>query len=152
MPLPVSLDTLVGELEGLTHETAVYVNRKTGEIVTVLVSDLGIVEEGREGDEELEWGDDAVPLLRSIAESEEWCCLPDKFDIHEWQIMRDFAESMPPNLADELENAIHGRGAFRMFRDAVYRHGIEQEWFEFKRLAFKRIAAEALEAEGIPYA
>jgi len=150
MSLPVSLDALAGELEMLTHETAVFVNRKTGEVVTVLLSDLGIVEEGREAEEELEWGEDAVPLLRSIAESDEWFCLPDKFDIHEWEIMREFAESRSRNLAEELLNAMRGRGAFRMFKDTLYRHGIEKDWFEFKRLVFKRIAAEALEAEGIP--
>jgi hypothetical protein len=151
MPLPVSLDEIVNQLEILGDEVAVYVNRKTGEVTSVFLPDLIIVEDGREGEEELEWGAEALPTLRSIAETEDWVCLPDKFEIHEWEIMRRFADTRSPRLSAELRNAIHGRGAFRMFKDAVYRHGIEETWFEFRTQQLRRIAAEALEAEGIPY-
>ena len=151
MPLPVSLDEVVGELESLGDEVAAYVNRKTGEVVSVFLPDLEIVEEGREEEDELEWGEEALPTLRSIASTEDWVCLPDKFDIHEWEIMREFADSRSSPLSAELHHAIHGKGAFRMFRDALYRHGIEDDWYEFWKQGLKRIAAEALEAEGIPY-
>jgi hypothetical protein len=149
--LPVSLDEVVGQLEILSDEAAVFVNRKTGEMVLVFLPDLSIVEEGREEEEELEWGQESLPVLRSIVETEDWFCLPEKFDIHEWEIMRRFAATRPAHLADELRRAIHGRGAFRMFKDAVYRHGIQDEWFEFKRQSLRRIAAEVLESEGIPF-
>jgi hypothetical protein len=151
MSLPVSIDQIVGEFEILGEETAVFVNRKTGEVVSVFLPDLSIVEEGREKEEELEWGEDSLPVLRSIAETDDWFCLPDKFDIHEWEIMRRFAETRPSHLAAELQSAIHGRGAFRMFKEVVYRHGVADEWFEFKRQSLRQIAAEALESEGIPF-
>jgi hypothetical protein len=122
MTLPVSLDDR-------QPETAVYVSRKRGEVVAVFLPDLLVVEEGREG----------------------WFCLPDKFDIHEWEIMRRFADSSDSELAPSCKNAIHGRGAFRMFKDAVYRHGIQGEWFEFKRQSLRHIAAEALAGAGIPF-
>lgn len=116
MPLPVSLDEVAGQLEILGDETAIFVNRKTGDIEMVFLPDLSIVEEGREEEEELEWGEESIPVLRSIAESEDWFCLPDKFEIHEWEVMKQFAESRPPHLAAELRNAIHGSGAFRCSR------------------------------------
>lgn len=151
MPLPVPLDEVVNELDIIGDETAVYVNRVTGEVVTVYEPDLGIVEEGGETEGNLEWGDDTLPVLRSIVETDDWCRLPDKFEIHEWEIMRRFADTRPSGLASELNNAIRGRGAFRMFKDAVYRHGVEDEWFAFKRHELRTIAAEALEEAGIPF-
>lgn len=65
--------------------------------------------------------------------------------------MSDFASSLAGAAGDELARAIRGRGAFRMFKDAVYRQGLEERWFELKRMAVERIAIDALEAEGIPY-
>ena len=126
MPFPVSLDQIVGELEMLSDETAVFVNRKTGEVVSVFLPDLSIVEEGREGEEELEWGEDSLPILRSIAETDDWFALPDKFEIHEWEIMRRFADR-PSHLAAEFQNAtrrvshvqrrrVSSRGSGRMVR------------------------------------
>lgn len=150
MPLPVSLDEVVGQLEILGDETAIYVNRRTGDIEMVFLPDLNIVEEGREEEDELEWGEESIPVLRSIAKTEDWFCLPDKFDIHEWEVMKRFAESRPPDLATELRHAIHGSGAFRMFKDLIHRRGVTDAWYEFKRKALEQIAAEALESEGIP--
>ena len=45
-----------------------------------------------------------------------------------------------------------GSCAFRMFKDAVRRLGIEQAWFDFREAAFEDIAKDWLEAHGIPYA
>jgi hypothetical protein len=37
-----------------------------------------------------------------------------------------------PDLAERLERAIHGRGAFRKFRDALHRHpDLERRWLTF---------------------
>jgi len=146
----VDLARLTDELDGLFEGTSVYVNRKTGDIVTVMDSDLAAIEDG-EQDFEPEEGDEILPILKSIVESTDWVPMPDKFDIDEWQIMSDFAVSLPDKIGDELSRAIRGRGAFRMFKDVIYHHGIHEEWFEFKRTAMERIAVCALEAEDIPY-
>jgi hypothetical protein len=146
----VDLARLTDELDSLFEETTVYVNRKTGEIVTVLAPDLDAIEDGEE-DFEPEADDDLLPVPRSVVESPDWVAMPDKFEIHEWQIMSDFAVSLANDVGEELARAIRGRGAFRMFKDAVYRHGIHEKWFEFRRLAVEQIAVRALEAEDIPY-
>ena len=146
----VDLARLTDELDGLFEGTSVYVNRKTGEIVTVMDSDLMAIEDG-EQDFEPESGDEILPVLQSIAESTDWVAMPDQFEIHEWQIMSDFAVTWRDDIGDELARAIRGRGAFRMFKDAIYRYGIHEKWFEFKRKAVEQIAIRALEAEDIPY-
>ena len=51
-----------------------------------------------------------------------WLYLPDSDEIHEWEIMRDFAASRgDPAHRDQSFEAIHGRGAFRMFRSTADR-------------------------------
>ncbi len=146
----VDLARLTEELDALFEGATAYVNRRTGEVVAVMDSDLLAVEDGVEGFEP-EAGDDALPLLREITESSDWVAMPDQFEIHEWQIMSDFADTLRGGIGNELARAIRGRGAFRMFKDAIYRHDLEDQWFEFKRKAVEQIAIRALEAEAIPY-
>ena len=38
-----------------------------------------------------------------------------------------------------------------MFKDALYRHELADDWFDFKCKAVERIAVRALEAEDLPY-
>jgi len=57
--------------------------------------------------------------------------------------MKRFCDTIEDEtLREELLNAIHGSGAFRMFKDVLYRHDIEKEWFAFKNEAFKEIAIQ----------
>ena len=152
MPLPVSLDLVAQELESLSDEMTAYVNRRTGDVVSVSDDDLSLVEE-EAGEEELpDWQVEMLPQLREIASGDDWVALPDKFDIHEWEIMRRFAETIDDEeLAERLQRAIHGSGAFRMFRATIEDADCRDAWYDFKREALKGIAREALEHFGIPY-
>lgn len=152
-PTPsVDLARLTDELDNLFEGTSVYVNRRTGAIVTVTDEELSAVEE-REDDEDLkpEGGEQMLAILQSIVETSDWVAMPDKSDIHEWELMRDFSASVGGAIGGELDRAIRGRGAFRMFRDVLDRHELDDDWFEFKRKSVEKIAVDALEAENIPF-
>lgn len=152
MALPVSLDLIAQELESIQDDMTAYVNRKTGDIVSVSQDELTLVEEEIDEDELPDWQLEMLPQLREIASSEDWLALPDKFDIHEWEIMRHFAETVDDeDLAERLDRAIHGKGAFRMFRATIEDTGCRDEWYAFRRESLKKIAQEALEGFGIPY-
>jgi hypothetical protein len=84
-------------------------------------------------------------------ETDDWIEMPRKHDIQEWEIMREFADEQRGPLREDLLAAIRGRGAFRMFKDTLYRRGMLDAWFDFKHQALARIAARALEEEGIPF-
>lgn len=151
MPLPVSLDLVAQELETLTDETTAFVNRRTGEVVSVSHDELALVEEEVDEEDLSDWEVEMLPQLREIAFGEDWVALPDKFDIHEWEIMRQFVETIDDeDLAGQLERAIHGKGAFRMFRATIEDAGCRDEWYDFRREALKKIAREALDHAGIP--
>ena len=153
MPIPVAIDRLAEELDALMDETSLYLNRETGEFLTVPDHDLGIIEDDLEDEEELEWpweGED-LQKLREIAETENWVCLPSKLDVNEWRIMQRFALEMPEPLSSSLEHAIHGRGAFRAFRSVLEGTGRIEAWYQFKHECLVRLVAEVLEIENIPF-
>ena len=72
--------------------------------------------------------------------------LPEQRDINEYRMMRDFADE---KNSPELRNAISGRGAFRRFKDMVYRMGLDQEWYLFRDRQYRRVALEWCEDNGI---
>ncbi len=93
-----------------------------------------------------------LPKIREVVASDDWVTLPTKFDIHEWEIMRRFGNTVrDADVADRIDRAIHGRAAFRMFRATIEEAGLLDEWFEFKREALRGIARETLEELNMPY-
>ena len=72
--------------------------------------------------------------------------LPERREINEYGMMEDFADELK---SPELLQAIDGRGAFRRFKSAVRRLGLEQEWYEFRDAQYIRVAQEWCEECGI---
>ena len=152
MSLPVSVDDVARELDGLMEQTTAFINRKTGEITTITDDDMSLVEEESEEEDLPDWQVEMLPKIREIIAGDNWLALPDKFDIHEWEIMRKYADSVDDEeLSETLNRAIHGTGAFRMFRATIEDAGLREEWFAFKLQAVREIARVALEELGIPY-
>ena len=147
----VSLRKVVEELEILPDEATLFLQPDTGQLCAVGDEEAALVEDGRT-DELPDWLADELPAIHEILAAEHWLPLPTRFDIHEWAIMDAFARSRDdPDLSDELLAAIHGRGAFRVFKDAVYRRGVQQEWYRFRDEAVADIAAAWLDERGIAY-
>ena len=91
-------------------------------------------------------------LIREILESEDWLALPTKFDIHEWAIMDEFSCSVDdPELRNELRNAIRGAGAFRYFKDTIYRHELQESWYSYRTAVLDRIAIDWLDEHEIAH-
>jgi hypothetical protein len=155
MALPVSLDLVVDELESLSPGMLAYVHRQTGELITLTEEMQELAEREDPDDDDVDdwWGDDLpVDKLREIVDSGDWMALPDPFAIHEWEIMRAFADTVADERrSEELHGALRGRGAFRRFKDVLSRYGLQEPWLTFKRKAIEQIARDALEGAGIPF-
>lgn len=148
----VFLRDVLDEMELLSDEATVYINRKTGELITLTDEILALAEDPDAAAEAPQWQKDLLPKAREVMGSEDFIPLPGKFEIHEWSIMERFAQSVTDGaVSDELNAAVHGRGAFRRFKDAVQRLGIADEWYQFRQTALEEIAIEFLEAHGIAY-
>ena len=56
-------------------------------------------------------------------------------------MMEDFAEQYPDKKTEiALLNALHGRGAFRRFKDTLIYLGIREEWFTFRNREYREVA------------
>ncbi len=152
MPLPVLLQDVVDAIDLPNNDWRSYLNVKTGAIITVTDEDRVLVESREACEVVPAWQREALPKVREALESDRLLELPGSFDVHEWSIMEEFARGRTAaQHHDELLDALQGRGAFRMFRSAIRRLGIEHDWYRFRESALKEIAKDWLEAHGVPY-
>jgi hypothetical protein len=152
VPLPVKLQDVLEEMQMVSDEMTAYINRKTGELVTLTGDDVRIAEDPELQEDLADWQEEMLSKTREVLDSGDFIPLPDKFEIDEWSIMQRFAVSQPdPVHRDDLLNAIHGRGAFRLFKILLDRLKLREEWFRFRDEALERIATDFLDFHEIPY-
>jgi uncharacterized protein UPF0158 len=148
----VSLRELVDELKIVTDEQHVFLNKITGKVVMLTEEDISTVESGDDTEERQDWEQDVFEQAKEVSSSGNYLELPSKFDIHEYKIIERFCLDFPDErISDELLDEIRGSGAFRRFNDAVYKYGIEQDWFKFQDEAYKEIVISWLESNNISY-
>ncbi|MBY5162113.1 UPF0158 family protein [Salsipaludibacter albus] len=104
--VPVDLEELATHLEGdLLGAEPWYLDLETGQ----LWPDDPV---GMTGEEPAGWGDDG-----------RWLSITSIGSRDAWEDMRDYIDRIEDaDLAESLERAIHGRGAFRRFKDELFRH------------------------------
>jgi Arc/MetJ-type ribon-helix-helix transcriptional regulator len=151
MAVVISLREVVEASELHTDESTSYLDPDTGKIVFVTDEMRKMVEEGT-FDNIPEWMRKALPEVREALESGRFLPLPSKFDVHEWAVMDRFSRAQANDrVREELLDAIHGAGAFRMFRSTIRRLGIEEAWYQFRDRGLEEIAREWLEEHNLPY-
>jgi hypothetical protein len=147
----VSLRDVIDEMEMMSDEATSHINRKTGELITITKEMFNLADDPDEAGT-CRMAERALPKVREVTASEDLIPLPSKFDIHEWSIMERFARSViDEDVRDELKAALHGRGAFGRFTDALHRRGIADAWYRYRDAALEEIAVEFLETNGITY-
>ena len=150
MPATVRLSDIVDALEMQADEYPYYLDLDTGQVVGV---SQGLLRDAEESDDEPDlpaWQKDEWEIARRIVFTGRFQKLPTKFEVHEWAIMRDFSHSVESDrIREDLLRAIHGTGAFRIFKDTVRRYGIEPAWFRFRTEALRQIALDWCEENHI---
>ena len=152
MPLPVSLHAVAEKMQEGSDESFAHIHRTTGELFTILQEEIDIVERDKPRDELADWQQEMVQQTERVLASDDFLPLPTQYEIHEYDIMERFCESITDErVADDLLRRIRGSGAFRRFKDGVLRHGIADQWYQFRDRALESIAAKWLEMHEIPY-
>jgi len=149
---PIRLRDVARELEVVRTDVAVYLNKRTGECVVVTEDEAALVEGdlGRARIADLD--EDAAAKIADVLHSPDYLCLPDSFEIHEWDIMRRFSESLEDEESARLLLAVlHRKGAFRGFLSELHAMGLRDAWYSYREAAFDRIAQDWLEENEIPY-
>jgi hypothetical protein len=151
MPAIISLRTFVDEMDAMSDESQVYLNRHTGEFLHAN-EEMLTAAEGSDDGKSPEWMRADLPTVREAIESEDWLELPSRFDIDEYRIMRDFCGTLEDKtLAADLYETIGGKGTFGRFKGMLDRHGLLKDWFEFRQIALTAIAMSWLEVNGFKY-
>jgi hypothetical protein len=154
MAEPVRLREIVDALLTQWEDALSFVNVETGEVIASMPRPvMGLAEESGDDEEapdDVETGEWELAL--KIASSDCFKRLPTKFDIHEWAIMEEFAESVEQKrVRAELLDALHGSGAFRHFKNALRRNSMEPAWWELRERALRQIAIEWCEENGVKW-
>ena len=148
MATKVSLSQVVEALEVASDEMSWFVSKHTGQVVMVSHETMRLAES--DSNEELpDWQEEEVRTARDVLESTDWLGLPSKFDVHEWEIMNRFGQSLSvPAQQEEIMDAIHGSGAFRQFKSTIRRLRLEDAWFLFKNSVLEDMARSWLDDHG----
>jgi len=147
----ISLREIISALEAASDDCTSYLDPETGEIILVTEEERALAED-KCWEETPAWQRELMPKIRAALEGDRWLELPDRFDIHEWSIMEGFSRAQNiERIRSELLNAIHGAGAFRAFRSAIRRLGLEQSWYQFRDEALADIARRWLEEHKLRY-
>jgi hypothetical protein len=136
-PLHVDLDELCSAMEDSSYEHDYYLDLITGEIV--LVSDWMDEEETERLRDRIDRNPDRYEEIPKVESHEAY------------KDMEDFIATVrDKHLAELLEVAINGSGAFRRFKDVLLRYPEERErWFHFKDARMQERALEWLDDIGI---
>ena len=138
--MKIKLNQVIDAIETANDVFTYFYDTQTGE--TVYLQDELITGERNEELEEFIENSPRGRFLRS----------PTKYDIHEYSIMESFVESLPSGAArQELAHAIRGKGAFRRFKNGIYYHRIERQWFDYQAEAYREIAIRWCRDEEIEY-
>ena len=152
MAISVKIRDVVEAIDLPSEDWHAYLNRDTGEIVTVTDEERRLVEDGEIPDDLPAWQQQTLPKTREALGSDRFVMLPGRFEVHEWSIMEEFAREQPGHAqADDLLDAVHGSGAFRMFRSTLRRLGLEDDWYRFRASALADIAKDWLDTHGIAH-
>lgn len=150
----VNLKELAEQMDFMMDECSYFVNRKTGEVISVEDRHLRFAEDPDDIPEMIAaWERDAIKQAAEFLESwDDLVRFPSKYDLNEYAMMEDFIRTVKdPHIRDCLGIAIEGRGAFRRFKDTADRFGVIDKWYEFKEQELLAYAKEWCESHGLRY-
>lgn len=153
MGFPVKLSEIIEAIDFQSDEISSYLNKKTGEIVTLTEDDIKGAENQDTLEEYPEWQHENIKISSDFLDHEEdFIGLPTKYDVHEYQIMERFCLSLKNReISEVLYRAIKGKGAFRRFKDDIIRFDIEDDWYKYREEAMKQVAIDWCELNQIEF-
>lgn len=138
---------LVEEMDMQTEEYMTVVNIKTNEIIYIDLEEARSLEDMEEDELSKEQNE-----LLDIYYGDGYIRIPSGYDIHEYNMMRDFVFSIDNDMINQrLSNSISGRGAFRRFKDTAIQLDVIDDWYKFKDDAYKEIAIEFCKENNFEY-
>ncbi len=153
MESKVKISDIVGEMNMQPDEVPIYFDKSKGEFLHINERFFSGIEDGKtKEDFSQDWEKETFEQAKNVWGSDRYVRIPTNRDIHEWEIMKGFCYTVDDeNVMNDLLNAIHGRGAFRMFKDKIRQYGIREDWFDFRDKEFAEIAKRWCESNDLEY-
>jgi Uncharacterised protein family (UPF0158) len=151
MPVVISLRDIIEALDLQSDELSSFLDPDSGEIVTFNEEEASIAQAGN-WEQAPSWMRESLPKIKRALEDDRMLALPDQVHIDEWRMMQDFADEQADcNVRTKLTDAVHGTGAFRLFRRTIAQLGIEEIWRNYRNKAMERVARDWLEENNLRY-
>ncbi|HDL18173.1 MAG TPA: hypothetical protein ENH29_03880 [Bacteroidetes bacterium] len=150
MSEPVLLDEIIEGMEAQSDFCKSFLNKVTGEVVSITDEEFGYAETSEDLDSLPDWQQEMVETAREILETDHYIQLPDQFDIDEYEMMERFCLSLTDRkLRETMYRSIKERGAFKRFKNNIQRFDIADDWYDFRDNIMKVIAREWCEENGV---
>jgi hypothetical protein len=138
----VNLKTIIEALEMTMENLSQYLDTETGEIIIISDDDAF----------DLDDLEDQVSPEQIEKNPKRYLLLPDRYEIHEWRIMQEFANSIETaEISEQLLIALQGKVAFRYFKDTAARLGVLDRWYIFRTEQLTMIAKQWCDEQQIEY-
>jgi hypothetical protein len=153
MDFPVKIRNIVEAIDLQTDESTAFLNKRTGEIVTILAKEFNAVANQEPLEDAPEWEQADMRMAQEILGNEgDFLGLPAKDKMDEYQIMERFCLSVRDRkISEALYVSIKGKGAFRRFKDQTLRLGIEDQWYQYREESIKQIAIDWCKSHRIDF-
>ena len=136
----VSIEYIADAMEAIMDGWEQYLNMETGEIVSL--SDGTWIERD----------DEAEVLAEEIDTTDKYVRLPNQYDIHEYEIMEEFAYATPnPRYQEKLLRVLRGRKPYRNFKDEINRLGVSESYYAWRLISLCKKAKNWCEENEVPY-
>jgi hypothetical protein len=156
MAKSIKLSKILEAMDAQGQDGSAYFDTTTGEVITVSEEEMRMAEDADDEDldDSPEWERELIEKNQQILEDEtgRFLQLPDKFEIHEYQIMERFCSTIEDiKISTSLYNNLKGSEAFRRFKNGIHIHGVENDWYKYREEAFKEIAIEWCQMNELEY-
>ena len=151
----VKLIDLTDSLVSVPEECKAWLDTQSGRVIIVEDAVIQAVEDAEPDTTPFgleDWQEEELPAARAISAGDKrYLALPDKFEFHEYRHMERFIGTVvDAGKADQLWQAIKGKGAFRYFQDTARRLGLLDDWYRFLEAAMNRSMLDWAKANQVP--
>ena len=136
----ISIEYIADAMEATMDGWEQFLNMETGEIVSL--------SDGTWSDRD----EDDEALAEEIDTTDKYVKLPKQYDIHEYEIMEEFAYATPnQRYQEKLLHVLRGRKPYRNFKDEINCLGISETYYAWRLITLCKKAKNWCEENEVPY-
>lgn len=132
--MKVKIDDIIDAVDFDNDMSESFLNTKTERVCMFTDEELRAAENNEDLSDSAEWYCEAVVRAKHYLENQgDYLSLPEKYDFNEYRIIEKFIARVNVTKQSEmLSQSIHGKGAFRRFKNVLERLELVDEWYKYR--------------------